>query len=262
MKAALCLLIITMSAALAFGQRMLGEHKLTPAEIEYNRGLELQGQNDLDGAIAAYTRALALDSKLPDAYNNRGDARKNKGDLAGAVADFSEVIRQRPDEFEGYFNRGIAYLMLEKWAPALSDLTRSVEFRPQDPGTYFNRGSAYHGLGQEKEAIADFTKTVELYPAGDAFRYPVSMAVYNRGIVHQATGNTALAIADYTRVIELTPNFARGYSNRAVLLLQSWKDQEGMRDFATAFKLDPSLHAEFDEFIRTTLVNHKATKKR
>lgn len=262
MKAVLCLLIITLMAALASGQRMLGEHKLTPAEIEYNKGLELQGQNDLDGAIAAYTRALALDQRLPDAYNNRGDARKNKGDLAGAVADFSQVIRLKPAAFEGYFNRGIAYLMLEDFANALSDLTFCVELSPKDANSVLNRGSAYHGLGKEKEAIADYTTAIELLPTGDAFRGTIGLAVYNRGIAHQAAGNTDLAIADYSKVIELKPDFARGYSNRAVLLMQGRKDQEGMRDFAAAFKLDPSLHAEFDEFIRTTLANHKATKKR
>ena len=110
MKFVLLLLLICGTALVTPAQKMRSSD-LSEAEKAYNQGLELQGANDNAGAMAAYTRAVALDPDYADAFNNRGYIKMGQGDLAGAVADFGAAIRSRPDKFEGYLNRGTAYLM-------------------------------------------------------------------------------------------------------------------------------------------------------
>lgn len=47
----------------------------TEYEMAYNRGFEAYMQGDYEGAIAAYTEAIALDSSQPMAYADRAEAR-------------------------------------------------------------------------------------------------------------------------------------------------------------------------------------------
>src|SRR6185369_6627681 len=105
------------------------------AAVNYFKdGLKKTDQGDLDGAIEAFSRAIALSSRLDkgkqssarnpassftgssvptaaevlndnvtvidpftaDAYNNRGFARFRKGDFVGALEDFNAALRIRP----------------------------------------------------------------------------------------------------------------------------------------------------------------------
>lgn len=50
-------------------------------------------KGDLDGAIAACTKAIELDPTDADAYCTRGIAKNAKGDLVGADADFAQASK-------------------------------------------------------------------------------------------------------------------------------------------------------------------------
>jgi len=81
------------------------------AEDYNNRGLVRQSKNDLDGAIADYTKALSFKSMpLIQAiiYNNRANAFMAKNDFTAAAADYGSAIQLQPTNFENYYNRGIA----------------------------------------------------------------------------------------------------------------------------------------------------------
>jgi tetratricopeptide (TPR) repeat protein len=47
-------------------------------------GLAKKAKGDLDGAIADYTKAIAIKADDAAAYNNRGSAKQAKGDLGEA----------------------------------------------------------------------------------------------------------------------------------------------------------------------------------
>jgi tetratricopeptide (TPR) repeat protein len=246
-----CALVLLLAAAASAQRTHFG--KLSAADQAYNQGLELKGNNDLDGAIVAFTRALELEKDYPGAYNNRGFVKMSKGDLDGAVADFTEAIRVEPKAFEGHYNRGSAYLMQEKFALALADLDQSIEIQPHDALAHHNRGNALHGLNRPDEAIAEFTKAIELYPLPEFY--------YSRAIDHTVKKEIDLALADYAKVIELKPDFARAYANRGTILMEREQDADALRDFDRAFQLDPSLHAELDDFIAKSRAAHLGKKR-
>jgi TPR repeat/Glycosyltransferase family 9 (heptosyltransferase) len=77
----------------------------------YNRACELQQRPDLQGAIALYDEALALDPNLAAAYSNRGAAFAAMNRCDDALASLDRAIGLKPDYAEAHFCRAVALLM-------------------------------------------------------------------------------------------------------------------------------------------------------
>jgi tetratricopeptide (TPR) repeat protein len=97
------LLTVTLTAtALAAGGDPLPEPtpKGTPrrtAESAYNQGLALANAGDFLGAEAAYRQAIALDPKLPEAWNGLGHALKKQKRYPESLAAYDRALELRPD---------------------------------------------------------------------------------------------------------------------------------------------------------------------
>jgi serine/threonine protein kinase len=66
-------------------------------------------QRDYDCAIENYTKAIKLNPKSANAYNNRGLSYLNKNDYFKATADFNKAIEINPNNILFYQNRLLAY---------------------------------------------------------------------------------------------------------------------------------------------------------
>src|SRR5262245_17139890 len=91
----------------AFENAAAEEHPAAAVRA-FNLGVEKHERGDLDGAIADYTKAIEIDPRFGDPYQNRGVARRAKGDLDGAIADYSKAIEINPRDKEPYASRGVA----------------------------------------------------------------------------------------------------------------------------------------------------------
>jgi len=82
------------------------------ADAQLATGLSLAWDGDMEGAIAAFGRAIALRPRFAFAYLNRGIAYQRDGDLDRALLDFNRSIRYAPDAARGYLHRSL--LLREK----------------------------------------------------------------------------------------------------------------------------------------------------
>jgi len=73
------------------------------------RGINLEKQYDLNGAIAAYTKAIAIDSKYADAYFLRGKVclSLKPTNCLDALEDFNIAIKLDSRNAEAYYERGL-----------------------------------------------------------------------------------------------------------------------------------------------------------
>ena len=83
------------------------------AADQLKRGADRYLKGDLEGALAAYDRALTVEPNAADIYVKRGNVRHAKGDLNGALADFDQaltldpaVVRNDRNVAEAYSRRG------------------------------------------------------------------------------------------------------------------------------------------------------------
>ncbi|HEY2342287.1 MAG TPA: tetratricopeptide repeat protein, partial [Chthoniobacteraceae bacterium] len=102
----------------------------TAAYQAYHRAAERHTGGDLNGAIAEYTRAIALGLDFPTIYNSRALAKEGRGDLDGALADFNKAIELDPKLALAYGNRAALEKRRGDFRAVLADLDRLVELDP------------------------------------------------------------------------------------------------------------------------------------
>lgn len=119
--------------------------------------------NDYTGAIGDYTKEIQINPGFYDAYLMRGTARSDMGDVRGAIADFSQAIAVTPDIAEAWFNRANSWFKLNEPDSALADYTRVIGLNPPKVSqAYYFRGGAYLKKNMQQEACNDFKKAAEL----------------------------------------------------------------------------------------------------
>jgi hypothetical protein len=78
------------------------------AEAQYSLGVTLQDRGDLEGAIAAYKKALALNPKFMEALVNLGSTLSSKGEVDEAINAFQKALMLSPDNPKIHVGLGVA----------------------------------------------------------------------------------------------------------------------------------------------------------
>ncbi len=122
--------------------------------------------NDPDRAPAKCTK-LASSSKKDvrrqaEAYLSDGLKRAWNGDLDEAIAAFDRAIAVAPKLSTAYLNRGLAYAQQGDDARALADLDRAVQYSPQSARALYNRSVLLRKIGNAKRAEADEQRAIDL----------------------------------------------------------------------------------------------------
>ena len=204
------------------------------AEDFFDLGTAFYQQGEYKQAIERYDRAIKLNPKNTDAYNNRGAAKNDSGDYQGAIADYDKVIELNPKDAMAYSNRGAAKLALGDNQEAIANFNIAIELNPKYPTAYYNRGIALCESGDFQGAIADFNIAIELNP-----KY--ATAYSNRGYAKHESGDSQEAIADHNEAIKLNPNYATAYYNRGIAKRTLGDEAGAKKDFDRASEIDPSL---------------------
>jgi tetratricopeptide (TPR) repeat protein len=82
-----------------------------------------------------------------------------------AIANYSKAIEINPRFAEAYNNRGLAYAYKGQYGQAISDYNKAIETNPKLAEAYYNRGAAYYLNGEHDKACKDVRKAQSLgYP--------------------------------------------------------------------------------------------------
>jgi tetratricopeptide (TPR) repeat protein len=90
----------------------------------------MNAQQDLKGASAAFRKAIELNPKYAEAYNNLGNALYAQQDLKGASAAFRHALVINPKFAEAHVNLGLALRVQGEFAQALGSFKEGAKWLP------------------------------------------------------------------------------------------------------------------------------------
>ena len=107
----------------------------------------------LDEAKSAYSHAIDLDERHPDAHLNLGRLLHEEGDLDAAERHYRRAIELRPTDVTAWFNLGVLLQDEKRWRDAAEAYKSVVRLDPAYLDAYFNLAALYEALGNKALAI-------------------------------------------------------------------------------------------------------------
>jgi arylsulfatase A-like enzyme/Flp pilus assembly protein TadD len=128
-------------------------------------GVAYWRKGDLDEALDAFDKSLALDHNYSIAFNNMGSvflskflAGKDRNDLDRAIRNFEEAIRLDPGYASAYNGLGAAFSQAGDIEGAIRSWEKAVEINPDLGFSLYNLGLSYLRKGDKTKALEYLSK--------------------------------------------------------------------------------------------------------
>jgi tetratricopeptide (TPR) repeat protein len=205
------------AAVAAFDEAIRRSPESAPAYA--NRGVARARLDDLDGAIADYTKARELGAPAGEVLFYRCQALISKDDYQGAIADCTAVLAENPSHADASFARGSARWLLGDADQARVDWVRAIEVEP-DPRQKARMLTAIDSLPPLAAARRPTSTGVSGSAPGPVLRPLDSRALAARGLERELKGDRLGAIADLRAALagETDPQQQQGLRNLLQLL--------------------------------------------
>lgn len=175
----------------------LRETRPATAAIEFETGLIFADLGDHRSAIAALTRATALDGNHPDAWRALGDALSLAGDSTGADAAYARHIRasvKNPHLLEA-----ADALCTDRLAVAEHLLRQFLKEQPTDVAAIRMLAEIGTRLGHYEDAEHLLKRCLELAPGFYAARHNYAVVLYRQNKTTEALGQLTILMREDAR---------------------------------------------------------------
>ena len=195
------------------------------------RGFSHSTLNDHKAALLDFDRLVQIDPKSSNAYSLRGIERYYLDDLMGSMADHDEAVRLNPRNSSAYIDRSGTRMAFEDFEGVIADTTQGLKLDPTQQAGYLVRGQARMKLGQVREAADDFTEGLKHDPSH-------STLYFHRGEVRLVLRETAAGLDDLAKAIEVAGGTASAYYTRGRVFQELGDEERAFPDFQKAIDLD------------------------
>jgi tetratricopeptide (TPR) repeat protein len=116
-----------------------------------------------DQAVEVYSKAIELRPFYADAHVGLGDAKAAKGDVDGAIAAYTKALVHNPVNPRVHMSLGKIYYM-EKglYYESVNAYKRAIDLDPNSVEARMGLGEVYEDKGLYKEAIEEYGRVIEL----------------------------------------------------------------------------------------------------
>ena len=210
----------------AFAQAYAG---LCQADVK--RYSYLGAPEHVAAAEQSCTRAVQLDSNLPEVHHALGLLYSATGQFEAAETQFREAIAQDKDLTEAYIGLASALSQRKLIRDAEETYRQAIRARPRYWSSYDAYGSFLVSEGRPSDAIPQYRRAAELSPDNATVHSNVGAAYF-------LLGDFAAAATAFRRSVEIAPT-KEGYSNTATMHYYDGRYDDAAAMFEEAVKLAP-----------------------
>lgn len=132
----------------------------TSADVFNELGLKYMDQDGKQAEIY-FRKAIQLDPKFPNAYNNLGIVLSIANRTDEAIASYKKAIELDSNYANAYNNLGWLYANSGKFPEAITTLEKAISLNPNLPRPYGNLGNIYLTMGDKVKAKSYYQKAME-----------------------------------------------------------------------------------------------------
>lgn len=210
------------------------------AEAHFNRGNDRYENNQPDGAMDDFTKAMDINPAYSTAYMNRSLLYLERNENQKALDDYNRYMELvSPVDAKGnllnsmlsdsHRHRGVIHFKMALYDKALHDFNIAIEYDPLSFDSYMNRALTYMQLGMCERAVQDFTLCHRSAPGN-------SDILNNRGVCYLRLNNLQSALEDFKRAILINDKNPSYYVNRAMVYQKMGRQAEAKQDLSIAEK--------------------------
>jgi serine/threonine-protein kinase len=191
----------------------------TVASVQFEIGMALFRQDQVDEAMVEFRRAIELEPTGAPAHHQLGMCLRARGRLDEAMAEFQRAIDLDPKAAWAHILLGTCWQDLGRLDESAAEFRRAIELDPESAPTHHRLGTCWQAMGGLDEAMAEFRRAIDLEPEG-------APAHYMLGMCWEARGRLDEAMAEFRRATELDPGGGMGHESLAQTLLRSGRFAE------------------------------------
>jgi Flp pilus assembly protein TadD len=150
---------------------------------------------NMDSAYTNFKILSGIYYRDPYVFNKLGNICMAREDYNGALAAFSRSLLIDSTYYFSYVDRGGLYSKLGKFSLALPDYVHAYRIQPNDEKVLLNKGAAELNTGDINSAITDFNRVLALDPNNATSLYALSLA-YNKGKDYESALKYAVMATD------------------------------------------------------------------
>jgi len=182
--------------------------RVDPADpgAQNNLGVVYYRRGMFDDAIAAFSRALALDERMRVARRNLEIAYGESGLLERRVAELEQRLSESPDDIGVLVESGIAEKTAGHLDEAEAKFRRALGYDPDSSVLHFFLAEIFYNRGLGEEALRFLRRSIDLNPANPDAHYLAGFILGDLGRVDEAREANRRAVA-------LNPALTRAQAN-------------------------------------------------
>ena len=193
----------------------------------YRVAKNLVRYGDLDGALAALTRAVDAEPDNPDVFLERGALHSQLNNNEMAIRDFEKAAAIAPQDFRGPFNLALVREFTGDLAGAINAIDKAVELNPKNYHVLSKRALLKQKMGDNTGALADLDQAIALSP-NEANLFNL------RGDIKRELDDVDGAFSDFGKAVTLKPDLGAAYLNRSYAHLSQGQWDSAAKDLQKA----------------------------
>jgi spermidine synthase len=159
----------------------------------YLAGLYLK-KGDMENAVSAYSRGLALQPDVVDAHINLGVALEKLGRGKEAKVQFEKALQINPDNVEAHYNLGDFYYQSGEMEQALKHFRQVLRIDPKHVKTLLVLGGVMAQQGNLEDAIGYYGEALALAPESISGHYNMACVLARKKEIGRALESLRRAI--------------------------------------------------------------------
>ena len=228
--------LLTMVVALMTTVGVCAQKVKRPDTYNYNRGMELLDNGELDEGLEYLEKELADNPKNGYAYSWMAAVYVEKEQFGNAMTYVDKALKYTPKKDKEYMSMAHAiksrvHYLLGEMDEAIEHLSECVALQPENAEAYEQRAQIYYEQELYELADKDYERLIELDRGG-------VMGYMGIGRNAVAQGRYDEAIKQFDYVVKMHTDYSSGYSFRAEAYMKKGEFTKAADDIVKALGID------------------------